>query len=400
MKKLTDAYVRTVAAPKTGRIEVRDSETPGFALRVTENSAKSWVLIYYFNGRKTRLTLGAYPEMSLADARKHARERRSEVENGKDPAAEKRIAQAAQTMEETAEVYIERWAKPNKRTWAGDQWMLNKYVLPYWRDRKLREIQRADVIDLLERIAKDTPIQANRVRALLSKLFRFAISQALCDFNPVRDTVRLAKESPREFSLTPVQIRTIWKGIGELENERVRDFYKLAFLTCARRGELLGMTWAELDLDASIWSLPVERMKNGRAWRVPLPPTAVAVLRDRKARAVESPLVFANKEGESLKPGGLRFAHCAFTEAVGIPFRVHDIRGACVTQIAATMSAPPDVLDAILAHLSPSVTRRHYDRYTREPEHRRALLRWDNWLQGVAEPRGEVVQLPSVAVAS
>jgi hypothetical protein len=236
MKELTDAYVRTVSAPATGRIEVRDSKTPGFALRVTEKGSKSWVLIYYLSGRKARLTLGAYPEMSLADARKWARKHRNEIENGKDPAAVKRSARAAQTVSEAAEVYIERWAKPNKRTWAGDQWMLNKHVLPYWRNRKLREIQRADVIDLLERIAKTAPVVANRVRALLSKLFRFAISQALCEVNPVRDTVRPAKENPREFSLTPAQIRTVWSAVNKLQNDRVRDFYKISFLTCGRRG--------------------------------------------------------------------------------------------------------------------------------------------------------------------
>jgi integrase len=398
MKELTDAYVRTVSAPATGRIEVRDSKTPGFALRVTEKGSKSWVLIYYLNGRKARLTLGAYPEMSLADARKWARKHRNEIENGKDPAAVKRSARAAQTVSEAAEVYIERWAKPNKRTWTGDQWMLNKHVLPYWRDRKLREIQRADVIDLLERIAKTAPIVANRVRALLSKLFRFAISRALCEVNPVRDTVRPAKENPREFSLTPAQIRTVWDAVNELQNDRVRDFYKISFLTCGRRGEVLGMRWDEIDLGAALWSVPVDRTKNGRAWRVPLPVTAVAVLSERKARAGASPLVFADSEGQLLKPGGLRFTHCAFIEAVGVPFRVHDIRSISVTQIA-EMGTPPDVLDALLNHVNSGVTRRHYDHYSRQPEHRRALLRWDNWLNGI-EQRGEVVQFPSLSVAS
>lgn len=399
MKKLTDAFVKTVPAPDKGRLEVRDAEIPGFALRVTENGSKSWVLIYHLSGRKARLTLGSYPEMTLADARKRARQHRSEVERGEDPAAGKRNARAAQTVGEAADVYLERWAKPNKRTWAGDQWMLHKHVLPYWRDRKLREIQRADVIDLLERVARNAPILANRVRALLSKLFRFAISQALCEFNPVRDTMRLAKETPREFSLMPAQIRAIWKAINELDNDRMRDFYKLSFLTCARRSEVLGMRWDELDLESALWSLPVERMKNGRAWRVPLPPSAVAALRARKERASESPFVFADQNGELLKPGGVRFTHCAFTKDVCICFRVHDIRSIACTQIA-EMGAPPDVLDALLAHVNPGTTRRHYDRYTREPEHRRALLRWDNWLQGIVEPRGQVMQFPGGSVAA
>jgi integrase len=299
---------------------------------------------------------------------------------------------------EAADVYIERWAKPNKRTWTGDQWMLDKHVLPFWKDRKLREIQRADVIDLLERIAKTAPVTANRARALLSKLFRFAISQALCDRNPVRDTVRPAKENPREFSLTPAQIRTVWSAVNELQNERVRDFYKLSFLTCGRRGEVLGMRFDELDLDSALWSLPVDRTKNGRAWRVPLPPTAVAVLRERKVRAGASPFVFADADGQLLKPGAVRFAHCAFTKAVGILFRVHDIRSISITQIA-EMGTPPDVLDALLNHVNSGVTRRHYDHYSRQPEHRRALLQWDNWLNGIPEKRGEVVPLFSAAAS-
>jgi hypothetical protein len=161
MKKqlqLTDAFVRTLAAPETGRIEVRETGINGFALRVTEKGAKSWVLIYHLRGRKGRLTLGSYPALSLADARRQAHKHYNEIKNGNDPAAAKRSARTVQTVAEAAEIYIERWAKPNKRTWTGDQWMLNKHVLPFWRDRKVREIQRTDVIALLERIAKTAPV--------------------------------------------------------------------------------------------------------------------------------------------------------------------------------------------------------------------------------------------------
>jgi len=399
MRKLTDAFVRTLVAPKTGRIEERDTEVQGFLIRATPKGSKSWDLICYIRGEKVRLTLGSFPELSLAEARKQARKHRSEVERGEDPRAAKSAERTAQTVGEAAAVYIERWARPNKRSWQGDQWMLGKYVLPYWQDRKLREIGRADVIDLLERVAKSTPVTANRVRALLSKLFSFAVTQALCDTNPVRDTARPTKENPREFSLTPAQIRTVWKGVDELEDERMRAFYKLAFLTCARRGELLGMTWSEVDLDSALWSLPADRAKNGRAWRVPLPPTAVAVLRERKARAGEGLFVFADEQGTPLPHWALEAAHATFVKRIGIRFRIHDSRSVSCTQLA-EFGTPADVLDQILNHVPAGITRRHYDRYTREPEHRRALLRWDNWLKGVVEPRGEVVQFPSVSVAS
>ena len=400
MRKLTDAFVRTLVAPKTGRIEERDTEVRGFLIRATPKGSKSWDLICYIRGEKVRLTLGSYPELSLTEARKRAREHRSEIERGEDPRAAKTAARAAQSVGEAAELYIERYAKPNKRTWRGDQWMLNKHVLPYWRDRNVREIQRTDVIALLERIAKTAPILANRIRGLLSKFFSFLISQALCDVNPVRDTVRPAKENPREFSLTPVQIRVVWKAIGELEDARLRDIYQLAFLTCARRGELLGMTWDEVDLDAALWSLATERTKNGRAWRVPLPPTAVAILRERKERACGSALVFADENGDPLKRGTLAFKHEMFIKRLGIPFRLHDARSVVVTHASEQQGTPADVLDRMLNHVTGGVTAKHYNRNTREPEHRRALLRWDNWLKGVVEPRGEVVQHPHFSVAS
>jgi hypothetical protein len=176
-KQLTDAFVRTLAAPEKGRIEVRDAEMPGFAVRVTEKGAKSWILIYHLRGRKGRLTLGSYPALSLADARRQARKHKSEIERGEDPAAAKRSAQAALTVGQAAAVYIERYAKPNKRTWAGDEWAFRKHVLPLWSDRKVREIDRADVIALLGRVAQTAPVSANRIRALLSKFFTFLVSQ-------------------------------------------------------------------------------------------------------------------------------------------------------------------------------------------------------------------------------
>ncbi len=399
MRKLTDAFVRTLAAPEAGRIEVRDAEIPGFAIRVTEKGAKSWILIYHMLGQKGRLTLGSYPELSLADARKQARKHRSEIARGEDPAAAKSMARTTLTVGEAVAVYIDRYAKPNKRTWAGDEWAFGKHVLPFWRDRKVREIGRADVITLLGEVAKTAPVSANRIRALLSKFFSFLISQALCEANPVRDTVRPTKENPREFSLTPVQIRAVWRGIGELENERLRDFYKIAFLTCARRGELLGMTWDELDLDAALWSLAAERTKNGRAWRVPLPPTAVDILRARKERACGSALVFVDENNRPLKRGTLAWAHETFIKRLGIPFRLHDTRSVVVTHASEQQGTPADVLDRMLNHVTGGVTAKHYNRNTREPEHRKALSRWDCWLQGV-EQHGEVRPLFSGVAAA
>jgi len=159
------------------------------------------------------------------------------------------------------------------------------------------------------------------------------------------------------------------------------------------------MTWDEIDLDTAIWSLAAERTKNGRAWRVPLPPTAVAILRARKERACGRPaLVFADENGNPLKRGTQAFKHEMFIKQLGIPFRLQDARSVVVTHASEQQGTPADLLDRMLNHVTGGITAKHYNRNTREPEHLRALLRWDAWLNGL-EQRGEVVQFPSVSAA-
>src|SRR5262249_675694 len=152
------------------------------------------------------------------------------------------------------------------------------------------------------------------------------------------DTERPTKERPRQFELTPAQIKQVWKGICEIDAQLdagcVRDFYHLSFLTCARRGELLGMQWSELDLDSAVWSQPPNRVKNAQAWRVPLSPTAVDILRARQAVAGSSAFVFVDKNGAPYKAAALVFRHLQFTKKVGVVFRIHDARSIATSQLS------------------------------------------------------------------
>ena len=132
-----------------------------------------------------RLTLGPYPVIGLAEARGLAAAALREVHHGNDPAAAKQEARAADTFADLARLYIERYAKPTKRTWARDEWLCNRELLPSWRNRKAAEISRKDVIALLDRIVeRGVPVLANRTKGLVSKMFNFALRRGIVEVNP------------------------------------------------------------------------------------------------------------------------------------------------------------------------------------------------------------------------
>ena len=118
--------VRTIDAikpPANGRVEYWDADTKGLGLRVAESGRKTWVVMYRHQGRLRRLTLGTYPILSLADVREMAKDELRTAAKGGDPAGAKKVAREAETFKQLADLYIERYAKPNKRSWRKDQWL-------------------------------------------------------------------------------------------------------------------------------------------------------------------------------------------------------------------------------------------------------------------------------------
>lgn len=426
MEKLTHQRVESLKAPAHGRSERRDSEVRGLAIQVTERGAKSWLFWYTpKGGKRQKLTLGPFPALSLAAARQLASKYKTRIVEGADPAAEKRAASQAarngaapQTVAEAIRRYIERKRLNGRRAWKNDEWARDKHILPVWGARPLKDITHANIVALLNDIAtkkhrgKSTKgIAANRVFTLLSGLFHFAIQQAWLGASPMVGLKPPIDERPRKFTLPGNQVRKIWQVVNTLGDARVRDFYRLAFLTCARRGELLRMRWDELDLEAGVWTITSARAKNNQVWRIPLTGAALSLLRDREAVSV-SDYVLAGKGGRpdgALRKDVLHDAHrklLAVLDAAGInyrcddlSFRQHDCRSLCASQLGA-WDVPEPVIDRVLCHSrGGGITGRHYNHHSYEPEHARALIRWENWLNDL-EQRGDVVPLFQSAAAS
>jgi hypothetical protein len=209
---------RTIQAlkPKSVRYDLREGGGEGFGVRVATSGEKSWIFFYHFNQKKRRMTLGKYPKLSLAQARVAHRAALIRLQAGQDPALEERVRaiadQTAPTLQALAELYLEKWAKPRKRSWQEDERMLNKDVLSVWGHYKAQDIQRKMVIGLLDSIAeRGAPIVANRTLALMRRMFNFAIERDLIAHNPCYLVKPPGKESQRDRLLSMEEIRRFWQ---------------------------------------------------------------------------------------------------------------------------------------------------------------------------------------------
>ena len=152
--KLTDFQMKNLK-PKPERYEVWEEKT-GFGVRVTPKGKKTFIYMYRFGGKARRLTLGAYPKISLAEAHRKYAEAKEKVESGIDPGvivvAERKEERKAPTVANLASKYIEEWAMPRKRSWKTDKRILEKDILPEWGQRKVKDVTRSDVKNLLRKV--------------------------------------------------------------------------------------------------------------------------------------------------------------------------------------------------------------------------------------------------------
>jgi len=177
----TDAKVRAIK-PGNVRSVVWEDGSTGLGVRISPQGRKTWIYMYRFSGKPRMMTLGVYPALSLVDARLKQAEARSTLEKGYDPGAEIVVANRANrealTVSNLVEEYLEKWARPRKRTAKEDERMLRKDVIPAWGNRKAKDITRRDILTLLDSLLdRGATTTANRTLAVIRKMFKFAVGR-------------------------------------------------------------------------------------------------------------------------------------------------------------------------------------------------------------------------------
>jgi integrase len=376
--KLNARTVESLRAVAGRRVDYLDTDVSGLSLRVTERGAKSWTVLYRHRGRLRRLTLGSVDAISLAQARTDARDVLYAASKGGDPAAAKRQARRAETIEDLTRDYIERHAKPHKRSWKEDDRRLRTHVLPAWKSRAIADVRRRDVRELVEAIATRTPVEANRVLACVRKMFSFAVDRELIEHNPAARFTRPGAERARDRVLTDDELRAFWQQCEALP-PAMGAYFKLRLVTAQRGGEVSSMRWADLDLAGGWWTIPAGSSKNKLAHRVPLTRLALQLLTSLRSADVCTPApgeaaadtpadyVLAGARGRRQRTE----ASATFTLA---NFRGHDLRRTAASLMAGGGVARLTIAK-ILNHVETGVTA-VYDRHGYDAEKRVALDWW------------------------
>lgn len=372
----TARSIESLQPAAAAQVDYWDEGLAGFGIRVAPTGRKSWIVMYRASGRLRRLTLGKYPIIGLADARRLAQETLYSAAIGSDPAAEKKAKASADTFGELAAVYLERYAKERKRSWREDERIINRELLPFWTSRKAAELRRRDVIELLDRIVdRGSPIQANRVLAVTRKIFNFGISRDLVESNPCHLLPAPGKERARDRVLNADEIRALWNGL-ESEQQQIAAFFRLSFLTAQRSAEIKSMAWKDLDLETGWWTIPGTRAKNGLSHRVPLAGRAIEILRGLPRQA--SVWVFPSPKDPMMHIDWVQKAVQRLRRRSGIDFCGHDIRRTVASQLT-SIGVPRLVVSKLLNHKESSVTA-VYDRHSYDVEKQHALQTWESCL--------------------
>jgi integrase len=395
--RLTDKSV-AAAKPAARRQEIPDSIVVGLYCVIQPTGQKGWCVRYRYRGRPTKLTLeGRYPEIDLKMARELARKALGRKAEGHDPAREKVLARAAKvdSIESVAQEFLERHVRHNRpRSAKETERLLRLHVLPRWRGRLVYEISRRDVLDMLDCVVDGgAPIGANRVFAVVRKLFNWCISRDILAVSPCSGIRPPSPERSRDRVLSDDELRDVLVAADKMGGT-FGQLVTLLTLTGQRRDEVARARWEEIDIANRLWTLPAERVKNNRPHQVPLSDAVIAVL--SALPRGDSPYVLTTygaapatgyskgkKKLDSLLPADMP------------PWRLHDLRRTVASGMA-RLGVNLPVIEKCLNHVSGSFAGivGVYQHHSFAAEKAQALQAWGRHVDSLLHPAtGTVVNL-------
>lgn len=431
-KKLTAIGIEKMKPPATGQVDHFDAGYPGLALRISYGGSKSWTYHYRVGGKQHRMTLGTFATTTLAEAREAWREAKGHVEKGINPAAAKLEAKQAaklaaepekvDTVRSVGEDFIERYCRPRNRTADEVSSMFRRHLYPVLGERAIRSVTRMDILRLLDSAEENgLGVGANRVLANVRRMFSWAEERGKIEASPVVNVKAPAEEKSRDRVLTDNEVIAFLRA-SERAGDPFGPLFRLLLLTAQRREEVAAAKWSEIDLQDGLWTLPADRVKNGRAHVLPLSdqareligglpsrgrseflfPARFARVKNAPPRAV-SGFGRTKERLDALMLVELR----KMADERGSPsddvtladWRLHDLRRTAASGMA-RLGTPIHVAEKILNHVSGvlSGVAAIYNRHSYRDEMRSALQAWANSLDALTrDVPSNVVRLAEAA---
>lgn len=420
-KAIKAALKAAAAAGKARKI----SDGGGLVLDARPTGAGWWRLRYWMDGREGMLSLGTYPEVTLAQARDKAREARALVAAGTDPSDARKADKAAQAAKAEAarlaaaglpgpgtfEHVAREWHAHMAPSWSEGHGvkvlaLLVNDLFPFIGAQPLAELTAPELLKHARRIeARGAVETAYRALKAAGAVFRYGVQNGHCQSDPTRDlkgAIQLPVPEHRAAVTDPAKLGELLRAIdGYHGTPVVRAALALAPLVFLRPGELRKAEWSEFDLEGAVWTIPAERMKgrlkakqNGPDHVVPLAPQAVAILRELHPVTGAGRYVFPNPltPDRPLSDNGvlsaLRRMGFGADEVTG-----HGFRATARTIAAERLGVAPEVIEAQLAHRVPDALGRAYNRTLFLEQRRELMTRWADYLDRL-RTGAQVVALP------
>jgi integrase len=323
------------------------------------------------------MKIGSYPTLGLAEAREAARHLFAEVANGIDPATEKRgnaTPASIVTFGQVANQFVQRYAKQHNRSWKETERILNRYVVPEWGDRPVRDITKNDVLELLDSMVdRGAPIMAKQTHSTVRKLFYWAVDRGIIDISPCMRVPVPARADERDRVLSDDELRSVWLACEPLKWP-FGPLIRMLVLTGQRRDEIASMRWSDLNLSTALWTIPREFTKNDRAHEVPLASAALEIL--DTIPKVDETLVFTTNN--RVPVAGFSNAKRRLDELSKVrDWHIHDLRRTTASGMA-RLGIAPHVVEKVLNHKTGTISgvAAVYNRHGYAEEKREALTTW------------------------
>jgi integrase len=385
-KELTAIQVKRLTKPSRHAV----GGVPGLHLYVSQSGARSWVLRVTVGSKRRDIGLGGYPEVSLKLAKETAIKYRQMIRDGIDPIIERKAAKAALISAQEKGITFQDAAvrchaakspefrnEKHRKDWISS---LERFAYPIIGKLPIADIELPHIMQVLKPIWHEKTETATRVRQRLETVLTWAaVSGFRKGENPARWAGNLKEvlAAPSKIIKTQHYRALPWQEIGKFmpklrskEGIAARAL-EFSILTAARSGEVRGMTWNEIDLDEKLWTVPEDRIKAGRAHKVPLSQDVIKLLKSTP-QFYESEYVFSAPRGGKLSDMAL----AAVLRRMNVDAVPHGFRSTFKDWARSCTAYPDEVSELALAHVSNDATRAAYARDELLPKRARLMRDW------------------------
>ena len=377
---MTKRNVLTATFCKTVTEAGRYQDGGGLMLVVAKTGGRSWIQRLMVNGRRRDMGLGSFEFVSLAEARSKAFDNRIAARTGRNPVAERNIPTFGEAVEKVIELHRPTWkGDGSEKQWRGE---LAKYALPVIGAARVDRVTTSDVLGVILPHWNTRTSTMSRVRARMKVIFDWCIASGFRADNPAGEAVtailpKCKAATVHRKALAYADVASALDTIRGSNKAHWATSAALEFiaLTASRSNEVTGMCWEELDMDACLWTVPAERMKKGKAHRVPLSGRATEIVTDAMRHADASGLVFPSMTGKQIAGAVLSRT----MQDMGLA-TVHGFRSSFADWAAECTKADRETVERALAHVNGNATEAAYRRTDRLDARRVLMQEWCEYL--------------------